>query len=273
MSEKYSTGPATAGAKPTDRVSTIARVLEHNIQTGHYQPGDRLPSEADLCRHFDVSRPTLREALGRLSAMGLLQSRRGAGGGAFVTRPDPQELSARIATQIALGTDGPDQALEMMEARVQLLAGCARLAAQRRAPIDDLRAEIDRQSDFSVDDAAFRASCRRMYHALSMASGNTVLAALTRALIEAEAARGPVPPSPTRARARFLSFHVRLANAIAAGRAEESDSALTDLLAYEMESLRQPATEDSDFGAERPPRMRDMRIPPVQRLDETDPGT
>lgn len=265
MSKDYSTGE-----KRPDRAQTIARVLEQNILSGHYMPGDRLPSEADLCRHFTVSRPTLREALGRLSATGLIQSRRGAGGGAFVTRPDPQDLFARIGTQIALGTAGPDQALELLEARIQLLAGCTRMAAMRRAGIDDIRAEIDRQSDFTIGDEAFRASCRRMHHALALAAGNTALTVLTQALIEAEYARSAKPPCPTRVRARFLSFHVRLANGIGAGRAEDSEMALGEMLAYERERLQEEPPQDSLSDAERPPRMRDLRIPPVQRLGPAD---
>lgn len=254
-----------SGAKRPDRAQAIARVLEQNILSGHYTPGDRLPSEAELCRHFTVSRPTLREALGRLSAMGLIQSRRGAGGGAFVTRPEAQDLCDRIATQISLGTSGPGQGARMLEARLQLLAGCARLAARRRVPIDDLRAEIDRQSDFTLDDAAFRASCRRLYLALALAAGNDVLAVLTRALIEAEAAQPDQPAYPTRARARYLSFHVRLANGIGGGRPEDCDTALAELLIYALEHGASNGPE-AEAEVERPPRMRDLRIRPVQRL-------
>lgn len=261
MSRDYSTGE-----KRLDRAQSIARVLEQNILTGHYVPGDRLPSEADLCRHFSVSRPTLREALGRLSALGLIQSRRGAGGGAFVIRPDLADLCGRIATQLSLGTTGHDQAAEMLEARLQMMAGCARLAAQRRSPIGDLRTEIDRQSDFTIDDAAFRDSCRRLYLALAQAAGNGVLSVLAQALIEAESARHEAQPCPTRVRARYLSFHVRLANGIGAGRAEDCDSALADLLDYEREQRAGDVPDDAAPGFERPPSMRDLRIPPVQRL-------
>ncbi len=264
MSKDFQTG-----ARRPDRAQAIARVLEHNILTGHYLPGDRLPSEIDLCHHFTVSRPTLREALGRLSALGLIQSRRGAGGGAFVTRPEPHDLRDRIATQLSLGSAGSDQGAQLLEARLQLMSGCARLAALKRAPIDDLRTEIDRQSDFALDDATFRGSCRRMYLALAQAAGNGVMSVLTQALVEAEAARGNQPPCPTRVRARYLSFHVRLANGIGAGRVEDCDSALADLLAYETElganAAQVTASPASDV--ERPPRMRDLRIRPVQHLD------
>jgi len=253
------------GMKRPDRAQAIARVLEQNILTGHYVSGDRLPSEADLCRHFTVSRPTLREALGRLSALGLIQSRRGAGGGAFVTRPEPQDLRDRIATLLALGTSGPHQGTQMLEARLQLMAGCARLAAIRRAPIDDLRIEIDNQSDFTLDDRAFRASCRRMYLALAQAAGNPVLSVMAQALIEAEAARAEQPPCPTRVRARYLSFHVRLTNGIGGGRVDDCDSALADLLAYEREQGADGTGADASE-IDRPPRMRDLRVRAVQHL-------
>ena len=258
------------GARRPDRAQAIARVLEQNILTGHYVPGDRLPSEADLCRHFTVSRPTLREALGRLSALGLIQSRRGAGGGAFVTRPEPEGLRDRIATLLSLGTSGEGQGTQMLEARLQLMAGCARLAALRRAPIDDLRTEIDHQSDFSLDDDAFRASCRRLYLALAQASGNDVMSVLAQALIEAEAARAGQAPCPTRVRARYLSFHVRLANGIGGGRVEDCDSALADLLTYEREQNGYADTTGPEAEVERPPRMRDLRIRPVQHLGTVD---
>ena len=44
------------------------------IETGQLQVNDRLPSEAELSRRFGVSRPIVREALGRLQALGLTES-------------------------------------------------------------------------------------------------------------------------------------------------------------------------------------------------------
>jgi len=263
---------SSTGEKTRDRPSAIAEVLQQNILSGHYAPGDRLPSEADLCAHFNVSRPTLREALGRLSANGLIQSRRGAGGGAFVTRPEPDALCARVGTLIVLSTAGPAQRRMLLDARLQLEIGCARLGAGRRADISDIRAEIDRQSDFTISDRAFRASCRRMHLALAATSDNTALTVLTQSIIEAEYSHGDDMPCPTRARARYLSFHVRIANGIGAGRADDSESALNELWSYESER-----EDEREAGAapmsvttievERPPRMRDLRIPPVQRFN------
>ncbi|PTX01257.1 FadR/GntR family transcriptional regulator [Pararhodobacter aggregans] len=257
---------APEGRAP-DRASAIATLLQENILSGHYGPGDRLPSEADLCAHFKVSRPTLREALGRLTARGLIAARRGAGGGAFVTQPSAAVAGEQIATLIALSTRAEDNAHRplLTEARIQLQLGCAELAVLRKADIADLRAEIDLQSDFSIPDSDFVASMRRMNLALAVASGNPAMAMVAQGLIEAEFAVTPQTGYATRIRARFLSYHVRIANGIAGGRADDTRAALMEL--WSFESDRAGAGEGEAQPVERPPRMRDLRLPPVQRLN------
>lgn len=258
---------STPEARGPDRASAIAAVLQDNILSGHYTPGDRLPSEADLCTHFKVSRPTLREALGRLSARGLLTARRGAGGGAFVTQPSAAVAGEQIAALIALSTRAENNAHRplLTEARIQLQLGCAELAVLRKADIADIRAEIDLQSDFSIADRDFVASMRRMNLALAAASGNPPMAMLAQGLIEAEFAVTPQSGYATRVRARYLSYHVRLANGIAGARADDTRAALIEL--WNFESDRAGGNADEAQPVERPPRMRDLRLPPVQRLN------
>lgn len=53
--------------------------LSQNIYSGIWKPGDKLPSEAQLCSQLGASRITVRSALGRLSALGLVQSQQGKG--------------------------------------------------------------------------------------------------------------------------------------------------------------------------------------------------
>ncbi|MFN3952960.1 MAG: FadR/GntR family transcriptional regulator [Pararhodobacter sp.] len=256
---------ANAAQRRPDRAAAIAELLQQNILSGHYLPGDRLPSEADLCAHFSVSRPTLREALGRLSALGLIRSKRGVGGGAFVTRPAAQALVPQIGALLALVLGGDAAPGILAEARLTMLAACAQLAAQRRSAIDTLRAEIDQQSDFKRPDDAFHASCQRLYHLVAEASANPALALLCNALITAEFAAGSGDGYSTRDRARYLSFHVRLANGIAGGRPEDATAALRELTVYERDR-RNTAPLAPEAEPERPPRMRDLRPPPVQRL-------
>jgi GntR family transcriptional regulator len=57
----------------------LAALLEHEIVSGRWEPGKRLPSELDICAHFAVSRTTLRQALSRLEQAGLISRHKGRG--------------------------------------------------------------------------------------------------------------------------------------------------------------------------------------------------
>lgn len=63
----------------------IAEILAACIRTGRYRPGDKLPSEYELCRMYDVSRMTVRLALSQLIQQGLIYSAHGKG--SFVNQP------------------------------------------------------------------------------------------------------------------------------------------------------------------------------------------
>lgn len=75
--------------------SAIAATLTEEIGSGHYRPGDRLPTEAALSARFGVNRHTVRHALSDLAERGLVHSRRGAG--VFVAlRPTEYPLGRRV---------------------------------------------------------------------------------------------------------------------------------------------------------------------------------
>ncbi len=75
--------------------SAIATTLTSEIASGHYRPGDRLPTEAALAARFGVNRHTVRHALAALAERGHVRSRRGAG--VFVTqRPTDYPLGRRV---------------------------------------------------------------------------------------------------------------------------------------------------------------------------------
>jgi GntR family transcriptional regulator len=63
----------------TARYVQIVNLLQARIASGIYPVGSLLPTEAELCAEFDVSRYTVREALRRLTAMGLVSRRQGSG--------------------------------------------------------------------------------------------------------------------------------------------------------------------------------------------------
>ena len=72
----------------------IAESLREQILSGQIKVAERLPTEEELARQFGVSRPTIREALKRLAAENLIQSRRGPRGGSTVKHPRPEEVSS-----------------------------------------------------------------------------------------------------------------------------------------------------------------------------------
>jgi GntR family transcriptional repressor for pyruvate dehydrogenase complex len=68
----------------------IIRQIHTAIIAGKLTPGDKLPSENDLVKEFGISKQTLRESLRALEHMGLLESRKGTGGGTFVIEVDAE---------------------------------------------------------------------------------------------------------------------------------------------------------------------------------------
>lgn len=66
------------------RPDVVAEALKNWIVEKGLKPGDRLPQERDLIDAFGVSKSTIREALRALQTQGLITTRTGPGGGAFI---------------------------------------------------------------------------------------------------------------------------------------------------------------------------------------------
>lgn len=86
------------------------------IATRSIEAGERLPSERELAEQFGVSRATLREALRALEALGLLEIRPGAHGGAFATAPDDEWLTDAVARSLTMRSGTKQQDLRMFRA-------------------------------------------------------------------------------------------------------------------------------------------------------------
>ncbi|WP_441277330.1 FadR/GntR family transcriptional regulator [Tardiphaga sp. 172_B4_N1_3] len=106
-------------------VDKVYGELAQRIANGDYAPDQKLPGEHELSDMFDVSRPVLREALGRLREDGLITSRQGAG--SFVQmRAQPQPLGfARVETIADIQ--------RCFEFRITMEADAAHFAALRRS--------------------------------------------------------------------------------------------------------------------------------------------
>src|SRR6267142_361737 len=123
----------------------ISEKIRDAILEGRIQVHERLPTEEELAAKFNVSRPTIREALKRLAAQNLIRSRRGPTGGNFVTRPHLEELAQSLAgattLMVSLGEFGLE---EIASARFEMEAVCCRLAAARHdlVHLAKMRAEL-----------------------------------------------------------------------------------------------------------------------------------
>jgi GntR family transcriptional repressor for pyruvate dehydrogenase complex len=153
-------------------------VVEHvrrEIEAGRLGPGTRLPPERELARRMGVSRPSLRSGLRTLQAMGIVDSRRGAG--TFIVEGPPQLGKASLEFLAALHGFTLDQ---MYEARRMLEVGAAGLAA-RRATGEQLAAMADEITGLfaTVEDAAaFLGHDLGFHRAVAAGSGNPIVAAI-----------------------------------------------------------------------------------------------
>ncbi len=111
----------------------IVEQIKGIILSGGLQPGDRLPKEQDLSEMLGVSRPTLREALTVLEAIGLIEVRPREG--SIVRSVVPQSIQDPIQGMIEVD---PWKVLELFEVRVKIDSEGAGMAAER-ATDDDLK--------------------------------------------------------------------------------------------------------------------------------------
>lgn len=213
----------------------IAEQIRESIMDGRLKADDRLPTEHELAKQFDVSRPTIREALKRLAAQNLIRSRRGPSGGTFVNRPSEEEVRSNLTTTMTLLISlGEFDLSEIIDARHELEVMCGRLAAERREDehLRAMEAEIEIQRDESVSDEDFCASDVRFHRALVDATGNPVLQFLMCAVIEALQPVESMAIVRHRDRAQIIRQHEKILKAIAAGDAAKTETRIARQMHY-----------------------------------------
>ena len=87
-------GPAFVRVRRVRSFDDVVEQVRRSIADGAIGAGERLPSERELAEQFGVSRATLREALRALEALGLLEIRLGAHGGAYALEQPGDKLTA-----------------------------------------------------------------------------------------------------------------------------------------------------------------------------------
>ena len=223
---------------PADLSAQIAKAVRDAIISGALPVDERLPSEAELAEQFDVSRPTVREALKRLAAQSLIRTQRGATGGAFVNRLRFEDAyGQQITTSTLLLSMNDVSFATACEARYALERACAPLSAQRRTAdhLATMRAETHRQAQPGLTDEAFCASDVAFHRALVDAAGNPVLSYQLAGAVEAMQPSMNMITFTARSRERIIALHTAIADAIEAGNALSADENLAALATYTQE--------------------------------------
>lgn len=124
---KTPSAPPTHPRRPRGLVQVIVDDLAGRIKDGQIKPGDKLPTEAEIMARFEVSRTVVREALSRLQASRLVETRHGIGTFAL-SLPDTSNF--KIAEEdFSTVTD----VILLLELRISLETEAAGLAAKRRS--------------------------------------------------------------------------------------------------------------------------------------------
>jgi DNA-binding FadR family transcriptional regulator len=226
---------------PADLSAQIAAAIRDAIVSGDLIVDERLPSEAELADQFHVSRPTVREALKRLAAQSLIRTQRGATGGAFVNRISFEEAyPQQITTSTLLLSMNAVSFETACEARYALERSCAPLSAARRTAdhLATMRAEVFRQGQPGLTDEAFCASDVAFHRALVDGAANPVLSYQLAGAVEAMQPLMNMITFTARDRARIVTLHTDIADALEAQDGTATADALT-ALEHETQKLAQ----------------------------------
>lgn len=125
-------------SRPKSLALGLVRALEDRIRAGALAAGDKLPTEAAIMAEFEVSRTVVREAISKLQAAGLVETRHGIG--TFVLGLGEGGPFRIGAEQMATLTD----VIAVLELRIGIETEAAALAAQRRteAQLTAMRAAV-----------------------------------------------------------------------------------------------------------------------------------
>ncbi len=164
-------------ARPAATLSSrIVEEVREALFDKRLKPGDFLGTEKDIAERAGASRIVARDALRTLQALGVVEIKVGAGGGARIARGNPALFAEALAVQLNLAGVS---VREMMDAQRAIETTAAELAAENATAEDlaKLRELLAEHEATIEDDAAYTRSCMRFHVAVAEASHNRVLVA------------------------------------------------------------------------------------------------
>lgn len=237
-----SAGPKIRPVSRTTISDEIVDQIMSLIERGELQPGQRLPSERELCVRFGSGRSSLREALRCLSIVGVLHARVGDGTSVAV---DSGKFIGKVL-QWRMITERHDIE-NLMEVRIALEGLTVTSVALNRMPddISILRSLLDKMKAGVNDHKRFAALDVEFHLTLARTSGNSLALDLITMI------RGQLARTLDRmlnlphARPLSLDEHMRIVQRIEAGDAEGARKAMNTHLQAALDRYRRTAKEEA----------------------------
>lgn len=197
---------------------TVALQLRKLIEQGTLQPGEKLPGERELARHFSVSRASIRQAIAVLRAAGMLQIK--PGDGIYVSeKACDRVLAHSLASELSELFSHTHEVLECRRVLERELAGLAAKRA-KESQVSELKASLDR---LAVDVSRHKYSLeedRRFHSLVAAAAGNRLLERFYRHImrrLERETLYTLKDPCEGNRPQRYLDQHKRIVRSIEKG--------------------------------------------------------
>lgn len=229
-------------APATPLGEAVVKAIVTSIVTGKVAPGERLPTEVELCSHFGVSRTVIRESMKRLDEKGLIRSLQGSG--TVVTDPQTWNVLDRVVLSTMIEHDAELGILdELAVVRAQLESEMAARVAREHAPdqLAHLR-ELHTALADAADDAATFAQADLDFHwAIMRISGERLSGGIASTLMRRarDSARFRGAPGPD-APALTMAEHEAVLEAIAAGRPERAAVCMREHIELAWQRRRLP---------------------------------
>ncbi|MET8249107.1 GntR family transcriptional regulator [Streptomyces sp. NPDC005202] len=170
------------------RVDAVVRRIGDAIELGLLADGEQLPGESELAGQLGVSTVTLREALMALRQQGLVTTRRGRGGGSFVSLPD---VPGEERLKVRLRGWSTEELRDLGDHWAALSGAAARLAAERTEPDDLGHLRRTAEELAHAEEAAARSRLYGRFHVELAAAAQS--ARLTREQVALQAEVGALP--------------------------------------------------------------------------------
>lgn len=228
---------ALLGGEPRTKATSLTDRLITAIAVGEYSPGERLPPERDLAASLGVSRATVRQALQHVTELGLIETRRGRAGGAFVASASWEDVAPDVARR-TLETEIP-RLLDLYDYRCMAEGMIARAAAERRTA-DDVAALEKALEEFRAATSMTQArnADRRLHGLITAAARNPHLTSLSAHLTAAATLGFGLEPYTREFYDEALSQHVELVGRVVRGEADAANRCAQAHFRLTLETMR-----------------------------------